>query len=123
MVRLPFNWAGRDRKYPERKKIIPQSLNRDFKNYYYILGVPPDSSQEQIKEAYNKLYEKFGPHVNISGQDPDLQRKVLNDINEACKVLMHPHSRKIHDAAIIRYFGKEDLGTIWKELMEKKSSD
>ena len=42
------------------------------KDYYYVLGVRPDATTEEIKEAYQELNEKLSPHINISGQDPEL---------------------------------------------------
>ena len=52
------------------------------KDYYYILGVRPDATTEEIQEAYHDLYDKFGPHVSMQGMDPDILIKTFRDITE-----------------------------------------
>jgi DnaJ-class molecular chaperone len=61
------------------------------------LGVRPDSTSEEIQEAYNELYDKFGPHVNVAGQDPEAMLKAYKDIAEAYEMLMEPNRRKEYD--------------------------
>ncbi|HOW13076.1 MAG TPA: DnaJ domain-containing protein, partial [Candidatus Pacearchaeota archaeon] len=47
-----------------------------MKDYYEILGVPHDASQEEIKKAFHKLAHKYHPH---KGGD----EKKFKEINEA----------------------------------------
>ena len=54
-----------------------------FKDYYYILGLTPDATSNEIQEAYHELYEKYGPHVSVSGMDPEMLLKTFKDISEA----------------------------------------
>ncbi|MFZ8856718.1 MAG: DnaJ domain-containing protein, partial [Candidatus Caldarchaeales archaeon] len=35
-----------------------------FRDYYAILGVPRDATQEQIKEAYRRLVKIYHPDRN-----------------------------------------------------------
>ncbi|MDR1161202.1 MAG: J domain-containing protein [Tannerellaceae bacterium] len=63
-------------------------------DYYKILGVGKDASQEAIKKAYKKLARKHHPDLNQS--DPDAHRK-FQEINEANEVLSDPEKRKKYD--------------------------
>ena len=36
----------------------------DFKDYYKIIGVDKDTSQDEIKRAYRKLARKYHPDVS-----------------------------------------------------------
>jgi DnaJ-class molecular chaperone len=67
------------------------------KDYYYILGVRPHATTEEIQEAYNDLYQKFGPHVSVQGMDPDILIKTFHDISDAYEVLMNPVNRREYD--------------------------
>lgn len=66
----------------------------DFQDYYKILGVKKDASQEDIQRAYRKLARKFHPDVN---KDKDAEDK-FKRINEANEVLKDPEKRKLYDA-------------------------
>ena len=50
-------------------------------NYYDILGVPKDATQDQIKKAYRKLAHKY--HPDKGGGDESMFKKV----NQAYQVL------------------------------------
>ncbi len=63
-------------------------------DYYKILGVSKDASQDDIKKAYKKLARKYHPDLNPN--DPDAHRK-FQEINEANEVLGDPEKRKKYD--------------------------
>lgn len=65
----------------------------DYKDYYKILHVGKDASQEEIKRAYRKLARKFHPDVNKSA---DAEAK-FKEINEAYEVLKDDEKRKAYD--------------------------
>lgn len=61
------------------------------KDYYQILGVNKDASQEQLKEAYRKMAHKY--HPDKSGGD----EKKFKEINEAYQILSNPQKRAQYD--------------------------
>lgn len=63
------------------------------KDYYEILGVSKDSSQEEIKNAYRKLALKYHPDVNKSKE----AEEKFKEITEAYAVLSDPEKRKQYD--------------------------
>lgn len=58
-----------------------------YKDYYKVLGLPQDSSSEQVKKAYRKLAMKYHPDRNNSS---DAQKKFIK-INEAYAFLTDDH--------------------------------
>ena len=64
------------------------------KNYYIILGIPSDSTQDDIKAAYRRLAKKFHPDRYHEGSTP------FQGIQEAYSVLSDPKSRKSYDYSL-----------------------
>jgi molecular chaperone DnaJ len=67
------------------------------KNYYQLLHVSPQATQEEIKAAYRKLAFKYHPDRNKGNT---LTEAVLKEINEAYSVLSNPEKRKFYNASI-----------------------
>lgn len=67
------------------------------KDYYYILGIAPESTQEEIAEAYKELYDKFGPHITLKQEDSDAHVKAYKDICDAWETLSNPARRREYD--------------------------
>lgn len=65
-----------------------------FIDYYKILGLSKDASENDIKKAYRKLARKYHPDLNPN--DPVAEKK-FKEINEANEVLSHPENRKKYD--------------------------
>lgn len=63
-------------------------------DYYNILEVNKEASQDDIKKAYKKLARKYHPDLNPN--DPDAHRK-FQEINEANEVLSDSEKRKKYD--------------------------
>jgi len=64
-----------------------------FRDYYAILGVPRDATQEQIKEAYRRLVKIYHPDRNPSPEAEEMFKL----INEAYQVLSDPARRAGYD--------------------------
>ena len=76
-----------------------------FKDYYEVLGVKRDATDEQIRQAYRKLARKHHPDVNPGDK---VAEDKFKEINEANEVLSDPEKRKRYD----------QLGANWKNGAE-----
>jgi len=65
-----------------------------FIDYYKILGLNKNASQEDIKKAYRKLARKYHPDLNPNDKEAN---KKFQQINEANEVLGDPANRKKYD--------------------------
>lgn len=70
------------------------------KDYYDILGVDEDASQEEIKKAYKKLAKKYHPDKNDEAGSEDK----FKEIGEAYAVLSDEEKRQKYDQ--FRQYGK-----------------
>jgi len=66
----------------------------DFIDYYQVLGVNRNATEEEIKKAYRKLARKYHPDVNPNDKEA---HKKFQQINEANEVLSDPEKRKKYD--------------------------
>ncbi len=64
------------------------------KDYYKVLGVDKNASEDDIKSAYRKLAKKYHPDLNKD--NPDAAEK-FKEVNEAYEVLGDETKRKNYD--------------------------
>jgi len=71
-----------------------------YQDYYEVLGVKRDASQEEIQRAYRKLARQYHPDIN---KEASAEAK-FKSIGEAYEVLKDPEKRRKYD----------QLGANWK---------
>lgn len=64
------------------------------RDYYEVLGVSRDASQEEIKKAYRKLAREYHPDVNSNTKDAESKFK---EVKEAYDVLADPDKKARYD--------------------------
>ena len=76
----------------------------EFKDYYDIMGVARDATQDEIKRAYRKLARKYHPDVS---KEKNAEAK-FKEVGEAYEVLSDAEKRAAYD----------QLGANWKQGQE-----
>ena len=65
------------------------------RDYYEVLGVSKDATQDEIKKAYRKLAKKYHPDANPDNKE-EAEAK-FKEVNEAYENLSDPQKRKMYD--------------------------
>ncbi|MFN3406413.1 MAG: molecular chaperone DnaJ [Caldimicrobium sp.] len=92
-----------------------------FKDYYAILGLSRNASQEEIKRAYRRLAMQYHPDRNPGNKEAEEKFK---EISEAYEVLSDPQKRAIYDREgyaglkSAGYRGFEDIHDIFKTFSD-----
>src|SRR5688572_22160332 len=73
----------------------------DYKDYYKILGLARDASQDEIKRVYRRLARKYHPDVSKETNAEDR----FKEVQEAYEVLKDPEKRAAYD----------QLGANWRQ--------
>lgn len=72
----------------------------DFKDYYEILGIPPNAEKKVIQQTFRKLARKYHPDLNPGNKEAEEKFKT---INEAYQVLSDADKRKKYDELRAQY--------------------
>ena len=78
----------------------------EFKDYYTIMGVARDATQDEIKRSYRKLARKYHPDVS---KEKDAEAR-FKEVGEAYEVLKDTEKRAAYD----------QLGANWKDGQDFK---
>jgi curved DNA-binding protein len=76
----------------------------EYKDYYKIMGVARDVSQDELKRVYRRLARKFHPDVS---KEADAETR-FKEVQEAYEVLKDPEKRAAYD----------QLGSNWRQGQE-----
>ncbi len=90
-----------------------------LKDYYFILGISPDTRREGLRAAFRQLAKKF--HPDKAGCD---QTAAFQDITEAYEVLSDPEKRKCYNNKLLKEEKKKkDRVPVYKASRKQKNRD
>lgn len=82
----------------------------EYKDYYKILGISRDASEQDIKRAYRRLAREHHPDAN---PDDPQATETFKEINEAYQVLSDPDKRVKYDR----------FGSAWDQHQQSPGKD
>lgn len=91
------------------------------KNYYDILEINKNASQEIIEKAYKILVKKYHPDLQEANLKNEYEEKI-KEINEAYEILSDPEKRKNYDLTLKNNeISNEDYNNLYNENVHLKN--
>ena len=89
---------------------------------YQILGVSPNASDEEIKQAYRKLAKKYHPELNPG--DPVAAQK-MQQVNAAYEQIKNPEKARPNPGSQSGYgpYGYDPFGGAWQRSYQQSQGD
>ncbi len=92
------------------------------RDYYEVLGVSKDASQDEIKKAYRTLAKKY--HPDVSTEPKEVAEAKFKEISEAYEILSDEEKRKLYDQygheGVKNSFGQD--GFTWDDFTRADDS-
>lgn len=66
------------------------------RDYYEVLGIPRNATQDDIKKAYRRLARQYHPDLHTGSRKAEMEKK-FKELNGAHEVLGDPETRKKYD--------------------------
>src|SRR4051812_48333092 len=87
-----------------------------MKNYYQVLGVKPNASVQEIKEAYKQLSKRVHPDVNWG---ESIFEEIFKEVNEAHLVLTNDDTRAEYNQRYNHFFFQNNFVAAREEAVTK----
>ncbi|CAH1760477.1 15182_t:CDS:10 [Entrophospora sp. SA101] len=113
-----FSNDSNNRLGEETLEELEKSLNPPPIDYYGILNVSKEATENEIKDSYKKLCRTFHPDKHLDPESKSTAEKNFQIIHKAYEVLTDPTKRTIYDM-----FGEEGLNTSWEVGYRYKTPD
>jgi len=75
---------------------------QDFQRYYELLGISPEATVEQVKEAYHRLARQFHPDLNPGDKAAEEKFKAIGEAYEALSEIFEQNQPTVAKAKPVR---------------------